>query len=338
MYNIKEILYAFFGRYGCFMRNASKRMLAIVFAALMLGLLGCRGRSTIGPVSTEAPTDAPVLTEAPSPVPTEEPTALPTDTPEPTAEPTPAPTVTAQVLVDGEGIRIALDELVFDAVSGPGLCLTVENGSVKDIELSLNALIVNGFMLTDLFYASIYAGTVEKETVYLESAQLKLAGIDEIRLVELSFHAAELDTHVTVLDSERVTLRTSAYDGESPEALPEGELLFEDSGIRVTGVGLSEAGMLGPSYVVMIENMSDLNVTLTCENVSVNGVQIKPVFYYDVFSNCRAMGEITFLSADLKRCGIEEIENLTLTIRVWRTGTFETVFLSDELTITASDQ
>ena len=324
------------------MNRAMKRMLALAFAVLMLGLLGCRGRSAIGPVSSETPTDAPVLTEAPSPVPTEEETEQPTDTPavtaEPTAEPTPAPSITAQVLVDEGDVRITADELVFDAISGPGVCITVENRGVKDIELSLNALIVNGYMLTDLFYASIYAGTVEKETVYLEPKELELAGIDVIRIVELSFHAAELDTHVTLIDSERVAIRTSAYEGDGTGDLLAGTPLFESGGVRVIGLGFGDGGMLGPSYTVCIENMSDMNVTLTCENVSVNGTEIKPVFYYDVFSQSRAVGELTFLSADLKRCGIEEIETLTLTIRVWRTGTFETVFLSDEITVTADIQ
>lgn len=317
------------------MKNALKRILAFASAVLMLGLLGCRGQSTIGPVSSDEPAETPVVTDAPSASPehTAEPTAAPTETP----EPDPAPVITGQVLADEAGLKITADELVFDAVSGPGLCITVENSSVNDIELSLNALIVNGYMLTELFYAEVYSGTVEKETVYLEPKQLELAGIDVIRLVELSFHAAELDTHATLLDSERTEIRTSAYDENAFPTEAEGELLFESEGVRVIGVRMQRSGMLGPNYLVCIENTGDVNVTLTCENVSVNGETIKPVFYYDVFSKSRAMGEMTFLSADLKRIEADKIESISFTLRVWKTGTFETISLSDEISVTINE-
>ena len=331
MYNIKEKSYAFIGLSECFMRNALKRIFAFVFAALMLGALGCRGRSTIGPVFSEEPGGSPVLTDAPSPAPTD--TAAPEVTDEPTPAPTAAPTISGQVLFDGEGLKITADELVFDAVSGPGVCISIENGMAADIELTLNALIVNGYMLTELFYSAVYAGTVEKETVYLEPKQLELAGIDVIRIVEMSFHAAELDTHVTLLDSERVAVKTSLYDEKAGPAEVAGKLLFEGEGVRVTGVGMTGAGLLGPSYVVCIENTGGVNITLTCENVTVNGEAIKPVFYYDVFSDTRAMGEMTFLSADLKKLGIEEIGELSFSFRVWKTGTFETVAVSDRIDV-----
>ncbi len=331
MYNIKEKSYAFIGLSECFMRNALKRILAFVFAALMLGALGCRGRSTIGPVSSEEPGETPILTEAPSPAPTE--TVPPEVTDEPTPTPTSAPSIIRQALVDEDGLSITADELVFDAVSGPGVCITVSNGMAKDIELSLNALIVNGFMLTELFYASVPAGTSQSETVYLEPKELELAGIETVRSVEMSFHAAELETHMTLLDSPRVMLKTSAYDETAPAPEITGELLFDADGVRVTGVGLKDGGMLGPDYIVLIENTGDMNVTLTCENVTVNGESIKPVFYCDVFSNCRAMSGVTFLYADLKRLDIAEIGSISFTFRVWKTGTFETVFLSESINV-----
>lgn len=60
-------------------------------------------------------------------------------------------TIDEQVLVDQDGIVVTATEYVTDRIWGDGIKLLLENNSDKDVTVSCNALIVNDYMIADLF-------------------------------------------------------------------------------------------------------------------------------------------------------------------------------------------
>lgn len=66
--------------------------------------------------------------------------------------------INEQVLVDQDGIKITATEYVTDSIWGDGIKLLVENNSAKDYTIGCDALIVNDYMITDLFSADVAAG------------------------------------------------------------------------------------------------------------------------------------------------------------------------------------
>mgnify|MGYP000808395303 FL=1 len=97
--------------------------------------------------------------------------------------------INEQVLVDQDGIKITATEYVTDSIWGDGIKLLVENNSAKDYTIGCDALIVNDYMITDLFSADVAAGKKSNEVMYLSSTELKAAGIDTVGQIEMYFHA-----------------------------------------------------------------------------------------------------------------------------------------------------
>ena len=101
--------------------------------------------------------------------------------------------INEQVLVDQDGIKITATEYVTDSIWGDGIKLLVENNSAKDYTIGCDALIVNDYMITDLFSADVAAGKKSNEVMYLSSTELKAAGIDTVGQIEMYFHAYDLN-------------------------------------------------------------------------------------------------------------------------------------------------
>ena len=73
--------------------------------------------------------------------------------------------INEQVLVDQDGIKITATEYVTDSIWGDGIKLLVENNSAKDYTIGCDALIVNDYMITDLFSADVAAGKKSNEVM-----------------------------------------------------------------------------------------------------------------------------------------------------------------------------
>ena len=97
------------------------------------------------------------------------------------------PTIEEQVLIDTNGIKITAKEYLTDKIWGDGIKLLIENSSDKDYTVGCDALIVNDYMITDLFSSKVAAGKNANETMYLSSSGLKAAGIESVGKVEMYF-------------------------------------------------------------------------------------------------------------------------------------------------------
>ena len=123
-----------------------------------------------------------------------------------------AVTIEEQVLFEQDGLKVTATEYVVDSIWGDGIKLLIENDSASDIGLGCNARIVNDYMITDLFSATVAAGKKDYETLNLSSSGLKAAGIDNVGKIEIYFHTFDPDTYMTIADMDCVTIQTSAFD------------------------------------------------------------------------------------------------------------------------------
>ena len=80
------------------------------------------------------------------------------------------PTIEEQVLIDTNGIKITAKEYLTDKIWGDGIKLLIENSSDTDYTVGCDALIVNDYMITDLFSSKVAAGKNANETMYLSSS------------------------------------------------------------------------------------------------------------------------------------------------------------------------
>ena len=240
-----------------------------------------------------------------------------------------------QVLVDQDGIKITALEYVKDSIWGDGIKVLIENETDKDVMVGCNALIVNDYMINDLFASEVAAGKKSNETIYLSSSELKAAGIDTVGRIEIYFHVYDTDSYDKIFDSDCVTIETSAIDSIDTTANDEGTELYNDGGIRIIGKTVDENSFWGTAILLYIENQSGNNVGISVDDLSINGFMLTPYFSTTVYDGKKCIDDITIMSSELEENGIESIDEVELKFRVYNSDSYETIAESDPITFSA---
>ena len=225
-------------------------------------------------------------------------------------------TIEEQVLFEQDGLRVTATEYVTDSILGDGIKLLIENESDTDIGIGLNALIVNNYMITDLFSTTVAAGMKDYETVNLSSSELEAAGIENVGQIELFFRTYDADSYSTISNLECVTVHTSAYDTMDVSVNDAGQELYNENGIRIVGKYVDEDSFWGASVLLYIENTSGKNVYIHCDDMSINGFMVTPMFSCLVYDGKMAIDEIDLLSSELEENNIMSVENIELKFRI----------------------
>lgn len=244
-------------------------------------------------------------------------------------------TIDEQALVDQDGIVVTATEYVTDSIWGDGIKLLLENNSDKDVTVGCNALIVNDYMITDLFVSEVAAGKKSNETLYLSSTQLKAAGIENVGKIEIYFHIYDPSTFDTVFDSECVTIETSAYANMDTTPNDARTELYNQDGIRIVGKTVDENSFWGTAILLYLENNSGKNVGISVDDMSINGFMMSPFFSTTVYDGKKSINDITVFSSDLAENGIETIEEAELKFHIYDADSYSTIADSDPITFLA---
>lgn len=244
-------------------------------------------------------------------------------------------TIDEQVLLDQDGIIVTATEYVTGSIWGDGIKLLLVNNSDRDITVSCNALIVNDYMITDLFASGIAAGKKSNETLYLSSTQLKAAGIENVGKIEIYFHVFDSSTYDTLFDTECVTIQTSEYANMDTMPNDAGTELYNQDGIKIIGKTVDENSFWGTAILLYIENNSGRNVGITVDDMSINGFMMNPFFSTTVYDGKKAIDDITVFSSDLEKNGIESIEEVELKFHIYDADSYSTITDSEPITFSA---
>ncbi|HOO80304.1 MAG TPA: hypothetical protein PLQ04_07945, partial [Lachnospiraceae bacterium] len=202
-------------------------------------------------------------------------------------------TIEEQVLFEQDGLKVTATEYVVDSIWGDGVKLLIENDGTSDIGLGCNALIVNDYMITDLFSTTVAAGKKDYETLNLSSSELKAAGIENVGQIEVYFHTFDSDSYMTISDIDCVTIKTSAYDSMDSTPNDAGQELYNEGGIRIVGKYVDEGSFWGTAVLLYIENNSGKNAIIQCDDMSINGFMVTPFFSSTVYDGKKAIDDIT---------------------------------------------
>ncbi len=244
-------------------------------------------------------------------------------------------TIDEQVLVDQDGIVVTATEYVTDSIWGDGVKLLLENNSDRDVTVGCNALIVNDYMITDLFSSEIAAGKKSNETLYLSSRQLNAAGIENAGKIEIYFHIYDSSTYDPVFDSECVVIQTSEYANMDTTPNDAGTELYNQDGIRIVGKTVDENSFWGTAVLLYLENNSGKNVGISVDDMSVNGFMMSPFFSTTIYEGKKSIDDITVFSSDLEENGIKAIEEVELKFHIYDADSYSTIADSEPITFTA---
>ena len=244
------------------------------------------------------------------------------------------PTIEEQVLVDEGGIKITATEYTTDSIWGDCINLLIENNSDKDYMVGCDALIVNDYMITDLFGSEVAAGKKANETMDLSSSELKAAGIESVGKIEMYFHAYDSDWDYA-FKNEYAEIKTSEYENMDTTPNDAGQELYNDNGIKIVGKTVDEDSFWGTAILLYIENNSGKNVGISVENMSINGFMIDPFFATTVYDGKKSIDDITVFSSDLEENGIESIEEVELKFHIYDEDSYDTIADTKAITFSA---
>lgn len=244
-------------------------------------------------------------------------------------------TIEEQVLFEQEGIKVTAQEYVADSIWGDGIKLLLENNSDKTVTVGCNALIVNNYMISDLFVSEIAAGKKDNEVMYLSSSELKAAGIESVGQIEAYFHVYESDSYDNIFDTDCITIKTSEYANMDTTPADAGTELYNADGIRIVGKTVDENSFWGTAILLYCENNSGKNVGINVDEMSINGFMMEPLFSTTLYDGKMSIDDITVFSSDLEENGIESIEDVELKFHIYEAETYDTIADSEPITFSA---
>lgn len=244
-------------------------------------------------------------------------------------------TIEEQTLLEQDGIKVTATEYIEDSIWGEGIKLLLENESDKDVSVSCNALIVNNYMVSNMFVSTVAAGKKSNETLYLSSSELKAAGIENVGQVEIYFHVYDPESYDSVFDSDCVTIQTSAYDEMDTSSDDSGTELYNSDGIRIVGKTVDEDSFWGTAILLYCENNSGKNISVSVEDMSINGYMMTPFFTSTIYDGKKAYDDITIMSSELEENGITAVKEVELQFHIYDEETYDTIADSEPITFAA---
>lgn len=245
-------------------------------------------------------------------------------------------TIEEQILVDQDDVIITAKEYTTDSIWGDGIKVLIENNSDKDVMVGCNALIVNDYMITDLFASEIAAGKKANDTIYLSSSGLEAAGIDTVGKIEIYFHVYDTASYDNIFDSDCVTIQTSEYANMDTTPNDAGTELYNEGGIKIIGKTVDENSFWGTAVLLYCENMSGENVGISVDDMSINGFMMNPLFSTIVYDGKKSINDITIFSSELEENGIESIEEVELKFHIYDADTYSTITDTDSITFSVN--
>lgn len=244
-------------------------------------------------------------------------------------------TIEEQVLFEQDDIIVTAKEYVTDSIWGDGIALLVENNSEKTVSIGCNALIVNNYMISDLFVTEVAAGKKANEVMYLSSSELKAAGIESVGQIEIYFHVYDSNSYETIFDLDGITIQTSEFANMDTTPNDSGTELYNANGIRIVGKAVDENSFWGTAILLFCENTSGKNVGISVEEMSINGFMMNPLFSTTLYDGKMSIDDITIFSTDLETNGIETINEVELKFHIYDTDSYGTIADSDMITFSA---
>jgi len=188
-------------------------------------------------------------------------------------------TVEEQTIFDDQGIKAVVkgygnyenELLSFDHE----LLIDVTNSTDKSISFGLRQCSVNGYMVESYYNVTVEAGKTDTYPAVFDSSIMESLGITTIADYEFRIVAEDADTYETLVESDPISIKTSAYEGFEYKFDESGTVLYDVDGIKIIARGQVEDDYIGPCVSIYVANNTDKNISVGVEACSVNGKDVE---------------------------------------------------------------
>lgn len=248
------------------------------------------------------------------------------------SEGSPSAALNNTVIYDKNDIKITATGVSIGSLWNVEIKFLVENNSEKNIAFSGDDAIINGITVPCWLYIDVAAGKKSNGSMSIAAENIRTAGIKDIATVVCKeTHIADTDSFKTLYDVP-FSLETSISETYKQEINNSGDVIFEKNGVTLIAQVVSNE-FYGKSVQIFAKNEAGKDVIVEAENISVNGFTISGWMYDRVYDGTVRFCGLDVFATGLKENEIEEIEDVTFTIRVIDANSFSEIAVSDEIQI-----
>lgn len=140
--------------------------------------------------------------------------------------------------------------------------------------------------------------------------------------------------------SEESSSENSVSEVDEPiiveEITIEETVIFDQEGITVTAMSLSDDSFMGPEINLLIENKGEQDATVQVRDFSVNGMMVDTMISETVAVGKKVNGSITMMSSDLETAGIETFKDIEFKLHIFNSDSWDTIVDSDIIKLTTT--
>ena len=244
-------------------------------------------------------------------------------------------TISETVCFEYNGLKITATELQSGSglFSSPGLKVNIVNNSSTDYGIGIEELIINDCMVSSFFTQTVSAGKKANDTITFSSTDLDNAKIDTIGKIEIVFYLYHPTEYTRIYTAPATTINTSAANSVKNEVSSLGTPIYSQGGIVIKCLETKDAGLSGGEALFYIENTSNRNVTVSMNELSINGYMQSQLFVATVNAGKYTTQVLDIYAATITDNNIKAIENIAFKFHVYDADSYSTIFDTPELTI-----
>lgn len=301
-----------------------KRMICLAMCALMaVSVCACGDQKTDAPTGSQPETAAVSQTET-GVAPTESGGSLSLKSFVAGFDKT--PTVYEKHIYEDKDLSVKVTGVDYNAISGPGLQLEVENHYKKDIVIQAPYAVVNGFMVSPEISINVPAEKTAKGTLTLPYFNLAISGVTSLETIEFKLRIVDAKSYNPISKTNLLTVKTSAEPKEK-EFDESGQTAYDEDDIKIIlkGVSTDRAYSDGAELMVYMYNGTDRNIAVQTGKVIVNGCDMTSVMNRTILPEKRAVDVVTFYKPDMEEHDIAVIDSVKVSFEIKDADSWETI-------------
>ena len=226
------------------------------------------------------------------------------------------------VAVDNDECAITITGIDEDDFWGYALKVTLENKSADTTYMfSVTNASINGVECDPFFATDVAAGKIANDDITFSDSALEDNDIGDYTDIELTFKVYDSENW----DADPVALETvHVYPyGEDEatvyerEAQSSDKVILDNDYATVIVTGCDEDDFWGYEVNLFVINKSDANITVSADEVSVNGYMTDPLYVSSVSAGKCAFSSMTWSDSDFEDNGITDVEEIEFKLRVY---------------------
>ena len=223
---------------------------------------------------------------------------------------------------DFEPIGVSTGDIVFSVINydlqgaydgSPALIVYMENNTDAVVSFSADDVTVNGFMCDPYWSETVSPGMAAYGNQGWDSNRLAESHVASIENIGFNLIVRDPDSW-DLIAQEPVAVTVGESSGET--AAVEGTVLLDDENATVTVTNFDPEADWGPSFEILVENKTDKTLSISMENVAVNGIMLG-YFSQEVAPGMKGYGELDWYNEDLQAVGINYVQSVEGELRVY---------------------